>query len=196
MKRGKVITMECDTYREQMSLWLDNRLTQEEIQQVEAHTATCPACRATLDALHHVDRLLVATPMVSPAPGFTARFQARLVARRRRHRTWAGLTVLGLATLALGLGMMVLLATSGLAVWESLSTSGLLTQGIGLLLDLGKAWAALLNLVWLIASALAQGLRHPVFIAYVVATAVLTAAWTQIVTHGVLFKFRVVSSKI
>ncbi len=178
--------MECDTCREWMSLWLDNRLTQGEIRQVESHTATCPACRALLDAIHRVDRLLAAAPMMSPAPGFTARFQARLSSRRRRYRTWAGLVTLALATLALSLATMILLAIPGLTLWENLSTSGMLAQSIGLLLDLAQACVALLKLAWLIVGALARGLRHPIFIAYIVATAILTVVWAQVVTRRVL----------
>jgi predicted anti-sigma-YlaC factor YlaD len=177
--------MECDTCREQMSLWIDNQLTQDEVRNIEAHTAACSTCRAALGALQQVDRLLASVPMASPALGFTTRFQARLAARRRRRRTWAGLTTLGLTTLVLFLGGAVLLILSGLALWESLSVSGVLTQGIGLLLDLGKATAASFRLAWIILGALAQGLRQPVFIAYTLATALLVVAWTQIVTRRI-----------
>src|SRR5574341_724978 len=181
-KWNKVMTMDCDTYREQMSLWLDNQLTQEEIRHIEAHAAACVSCRAALSAWQRVDRLLASVPMASPAPGFTTRFQARLATRRRRRHTWAGLATLGLATLALFMGGATLLALSGLAFWESLSASGVLTQGIGLLLDLGKAMAVFFELAWVILGALAQGVRHPVFIAFALATAFLVVAWTQIVT--------------
>lgn len=174
---------ECDTCQKRMSLWFDDRLTRPEIQQVEAHIATCPSCRTSLDALRRVDRMLAVAPVMSPTPGFTARFQSRLAARRRRHRTWAGLFILGVATLCLLLGATVLLAVPGLALWENLSTSGLLAHGIGLLLDLAKAWATLLKLAWLIVGALARGLRHPIFIAYIVVTAILTVTWTEIVTR-------------
>jgi anti-sigma factor RsiW len=178
--------MECDTYREQMSLWLDDQLTQEEMRQMEAHTATCSSCRAALEVLRRVDRLLASTPMVSPAPGFTARFQARLVARRRRHRTWAGFIILVLATLTLTLGGMALLALPGLALWESFSASGVLTQSISLLLDMGEAGVSVLRVAWLIIGALARGLRHPVFVAYAMATAILAVTWTEIVARRVL----------
>jgi hypothetical protein len=83
------------------------------------------------------------------------------------------------------LGAIALLAASGLTLWGNLAITGLLPQATGLLLDLGKAMAAFLNLAWLIASALARGLRHPVFIAYIAATVILIAAWTQIVTRHV-----------
>jgi predicted anti-sigma-YlaC factor YlaD len=180
------MTMECDTYREQMSLWLDDQLTQEEMQLVEVHTATCPSCRAALEALRRVDRLLTSTPMASPAPGFTTRFQARLATRRRRHRTWVGLIILALATLTLTLGGIALLALPGLALWESFSASGVLTQSIGLLLDMGEAMISLLQVTWLILSALARGLRHPIFVAYAVTTAILAVVWTEIVARRVL----------
>lgn len=182
-KWNKVMMMDCDTYREQMSLWLDNQLTQDEIRHIEAHTATCTSCRAALSAWQRVDRLLASVPMVSPAPGFATRFQARLATHRRRRHTWAGLATLGLATLVIFMGAATLLAFSGLALWESLSASGVLTQGIGLLLDLSKAMAVFFGLAWVILGALAQGVRHPAFIAFALATAFLVVAWTQIVTR-------------
>jgi len=173
--------MECDTCREWMSLWLDGRLVQAEIEQVEEHVATCPDCRTALDALRHVDRLLSAAPLVLPAPGFALRFQARLAARRRRRRTWAGILTLGLATLGILLVTGVLLAFYGLQWWGFLTASGWLGQGVGLLLNLGKAWMALLNLARLVAGGLARCLEHPVVVAYALVTAALTLAWTQIV---------------
>jgi anti-sigma factor RsiW len=181
-----VMIMKCDTYQEQMSLWIDNQLTQEEIRQLEGHTATCLACRASLDALRRVDRLFTSVSMISPAPGFTARFQTRLVAHRRRRRTWAGFLTLTLATLALVFVAAVFLTLSGLTLWGSLSANGMLAEVIGLLLDVGKAATASLKLAWVIVSALAQGVRHPAFLAYAIGTAFLVVVWTQIVTRRVL----------
>jgi anti-sigma factor RsiW len=181
----KGMTMECDTCREWMSLWLDGRLIQAEIERVEEHVATCPDCRTALDALRHVDRLLSAAPLVLPAPGFTLRFQARLAARHRRRRTWAGIITLGLATLGILLVTGVLLALYGLEWWEFLTASGWLGQGIGLLLSLGKAWMALLNLTRLVAGGLVRCLEHPAVVVYALATATLTLAWTHIVRRRV-----------
>ncbi len=178
--------MECDTCREWMSLWLDGRLVPAEIEQVEGHVATCPDCHTALDALRHVDRLLSAAPLVLPAPGFTLRFQARLAARHRRRRTWAGILTLGLATLGILLVTGVLLALYGLEWWGFLTTSGWLGQAVGLLLNLGKAWVALLNLTRLVASGLARCLEHPAVIAYAIVTATLTLAWTHIVRRRLL----------
>jgi len=185
--------MECDTCREWMSLWLDGRLVQAEVEQVEEHIATCADCRMALDALRHVDRLLSAAPLVLPAPGFTLRFQARLAARRRRRRTWAGILTLGLATLGILLVTGVLLALYGLQWWEFLTASGWLGQGVGLLLSLGKAWVALLNLARLVAGGLARCLAHPAIAAYAIVTAALTLAWTQIVRRR-LFTSHIVTN--
>lgn len=178
--------MECDTHREQISRWLDNQLAEDEIRELKVHTATCPNCQAALTSMRLVDQFLTSVPIMAPAPGFTSRFQTRLVARRRRHRTWAGLMILVFATMALFWGATAFLAVSGLALWENLASSGLLTQGVGLVLDLGKAVAASLKLVWLVFRSLAQGMRHPAFVAYAVATAILSAFWTQIVTRRAL----------
>jgi predicted anti-sigma-YlaC factor YlaD len=173
--------MECDTYQEQMSLWIDGQLTEDEIQHIESHAAVCASCRTSLDGLRRLDRLFSAAPMTAPMPGFTDRFQARLDTRRRRTRTWAGLLTLALATLVLVLGASAVLAASGLTLWDNLAITGI----TGLLLDLGKAMAVSLNLTWLILRSLARVLQHPVFIAYFAATAILIAAWTQIITRRV-----------
>ena len=106
------------------------------------------------------------------------------ITRRRRSRTWAGLLTLTLATLVLLLGATAVLTASGLTVWDNFAIAGL----TGLLLDLGKAMAVSLNLTWLILSALARVLRHPIFIAYFGATAILIAAWTQIVARRVFVR--------
>jgi anti-sigma factor RsiW len=178
--------MECNTCREWMSLWLDGRLVQAEIEQVEEHVAACTDCCTALDALRHVDRLLSAAPLVLPAPGFTLRFQARLAARRRRRRTWAGVLTLGLATLGILLVTGVLLVLYGLEWWQFLTASGWLGQGVGLLLSLGKAWMALLNLARLVAGGLARCLEHPAVAAYAIVTATLTLVWTHIVRRRLL----------
>jgi predicted anti-sigma-YlaC factor YlaD len=180
--------MECNNYQERMSLWIDNQLTQNEIREIEAHTAMCLTCRTSLEALKRLDRLLSAAPLVSPVPGFSNRFQARLAARHHRRRTWAGLLTLTGATLVLLLGAVAVLIVSGLALWGNLPISLISPQATSLLLDLGKAVAASLNLVWLIVSALARGLQHPAFIVFMAATAVLIAIWMQIVARRVFVR--------
>jgi len=183
--------MECDTYQEQMSLRLDGQLTPDEMGQLDAHVATCAVCRTSLDALRRVDRLLVSVPAVSPAPGFTSRFEARLAARRHRRRAWAGLLTLMVGTLFLLVAAMTLVTISGLVLWESLSADGLLIPVVALVLDLGKALAAALKLIWLVLSAMARGTRHPAFVAFSLAGAILTVIWAQLAAHRALVPNRV-----
>jgi hypothetical protein len=61
-----------------------------------------------------------------------------------------------------------------------------------LLLELGKVAVVAGKLAWLILGALAQGLQHPAFIAYTLATAALIAVWTQIITRHVLAQRQVI----
>jgi anti-sigma factor RsiW len=69
--------------------WLldDNTITPEQKRGLDAHLRACPHCAALLET----GRALKSVKMVSPASGFTARFQTRLAARKiadRRSRFW------------------------------------------------------------------------------------------------------------
>ncbi len=69
--------------------WLldDLPLASEQRRELDSHLRTCPRCTA----LAETGLALRAPRMVTPAPGFTQRFQARLEARRlaeRRQRLW------------------------------------------------------------------------------------------------------------
>ena len=81
-----------------------------------------------------------------------------------------------------------MLAVSGLTLWGNLSISILLPQAAGLLLDIVKAMVTFIGLAWLIIGALARGLQHPAFIAFVAATAILIATWTQVIARRVLVR--------
>jgi hypothetical protein len=68
--------------------------------ELDAHLRVCPSC----SALAETGMALRAVKIVSPAAGFTSRFQARLVARKlaeRRRRLWGAVlfTLGGLAML-------------------------------------------------------------------------------------------------
>lgn len=87
-------------------LWLLDELplTPEQKRELDAHVRTCPHCTA----LTETGLALRSRRMVSPAPGFSSRFQARLAAQRvveRRKRFWGVLIFL-----AGGLGLLAWLA--------------------------------------------------------------------------------------
>jgi hypothetical protein len=73
-------------------------LAPEQKRELDFHLRTCSRCSALLET----GRVLHAPRMVSPAPGFTQRFQAQLAARRaaeRRQRFW-GVIVFSLTGMA------------------------------------------------------------------------------------------------
>ena len=93
----------CDQYSEWMSLALDGLLDSTQMRQLHQHLEECPTCQLQWEAMNELSRLFYAAPMLAPAPGFAARFQARLAYREeRRHQAiiWALLTV-GVITLTL-----------------------------------------------------------------------------------------------
>ena len=171
----------CERCDEAISLWIEGQLGEDEVQEMETHLSACRSCRAVSDALRHVDRVLVAAPMVSPMPGFAGRFQSRLAARRNRRRTLMGLIVLGLATASLMMATSGILIFSGLEMWQEMPTGDLIGQGVSMVMSLGKTAATCFNIALVVWRALEQAINHPVFMGYAMMTALLAAAWAWVV---------------
>lgn len=72
--------------------WVYSRETispQEELS-LQEHLQECKNCLSLVEALHEVEFCLKSEPVLSPAPGFTARWQTRLAeqnARRQKRQT-------------------------------------------------------------------------------------------------------------
>jgi hypothetical protein len=109
--------------------WLleEQLITLEQKRELQSHLKVCKYCTA----LHETGVALQSKQMVSPAPGFTARFRMRLAAQRvveRRQRLW-GLIVLILGAIALLFGL------AGSTLFSIInSPAEWLTLGIGYLL--------------------------------------------------------------
>jgi hypothetical protein len=91
----------CEPYNEWMSLAQDGLLDSVQMRQLHQHLEQCPSCKLQWEAMNELSELFRAAPMIAPAPGFAARFQARLAYREeRRHQAmiWVLLTV-GVITL-------------------------------------------------------------------------------------------------
>jgi hypothetical protein len=86
--------------------WLleDQPLDPTQKRDLDAHLRTCETCRAIAES----NLALRSARIVAPAPGFSARFQERLVLARRAQRRR---TLLG--TLFFSLGGLLLLACGG-----------------------------------------------------------------------------------
>ena len=68
--------------------WVYSRETissQEELA-LQEHLKDCPNCRSLVNTLDEVESILKTEPVHSPAPGFTARWQTRLIEQRARKQ--------------------------------------------------------------------------------------------------------------
>jgi anti-sigma factor RsiW len=63
----------------------DAPLTPGEKEMLSQHLATCPQCARLEQSLRALDHEFKVAPAVSPAIGFTSRWQASLPARRKKH---------------------------------------------------------------------------------------------------------------
>jgi predicted anti-sigma-YlaC factor YlaD len=169
----------CEGMREHMSALLDGQLEAAETGPLQAHLDSCLLCRAALDAMHGVDRLLSAAPTISPACGFVGRFHFRLAARRNRRRTLIGLTLLTLTTTFLMLVGAGLLTASNLYAWQEsdVSLPGLYQGVTGSLVRVGQAAERVLDLARVVWRAMERVRSHQMFVSVVVATALLAAVW-------------------
>ena len=85
--------------------WLldDDPMDEDQARELQAHLATCPDCPPLADAWREMRQEIATLPPAAPAPGFTARWQARLVEKkvaqqRRIRRLTIGLNLLALGT--------------------------------------------------------------------------------------------------
>ncbi len=109
--------------------WLldDQPLTIEQKRELQAHLRSCPACAAIAES----NLALHAVHMVSPATGFSDRFQTRLIQRRQEQR-WR--QIIGTVILVLG-GLGILAWLAGPVIQEALqSPAQWLTTVVGYLL--------------------------------------------------------------
>ena len=73
--------------------WLlsDESLDQEQETSLRQHLTDCPKCTTLSQVWQSVEQELARTPQISPAPGFTERWQARLAekrAQKQRRLVW------------------------------------------------------------------------------------------------------------
>ncbi|MCS6844239.1 MAG: zf-HC2 domain-containing protein [Caldilineales bacterium] len=99
-----------------MSLALDALLSPPEQQAFHQHLASCAQCRSRWLTWQQLDRMLMAAPLVGPAPGFVARVDQRLRRRQAsRERLLGGLVLIGGTLLVWTL--VVLSAAVAVALW-------------------------------------------------------------------------------
>jgi len=104
--------MSCERMESRILSYVDGRLKESEIQDVEKHLAVCAPCRLRVEEFRAVSGLLDELPVIEPSPEFDTRVNALVAAEPVKQSWWAWLrvspriafaaTALLLATLWLG----------------------------------------------------------------------------------------------
>ena len=103
--------MKCEDVEKGLITYADERASVAERRDVEAHLATCAACRGRVEAFRSVSALLGEVPPAEPSFGFDARVRQRIAAEPQRG--WFGFAWFApQARLALSAAMLV-----ALTVW-------------------------------------------------------------------------------
>ena len=156
--------------------WLleEQPLNIEQKRELQSHLQACKYCTA----LFETDLALHSKKMVSPAPGFTARFEKRLTVQRiaeRRHRFWGLIIlVLGAIILLFGLaGSTILSIFNSPAEW--------LTLGIGYLLFIITSLQALTEFGWVLLRVLPEFIPPLGWMVILSTIAGLSLLWTVLI---------------
>jgi len=100
--------MHCSKANQQLPLYVDNRLTLDQVRALEAHISNCAACRAELLLLEEVVHGLSNIKFIAEPEDLTVRIMQRVaMSSRRRNEQWSSL----LRPSLLELLAVVLLAT-------------------------------------------------------------------------------------
>lgn len=157
--------------------WLFSRdnLNSPEAALLQAHLESCETCRNQFDALQAVEKQLRGSPMLSPEPGFSRRWEARLASQRLMRQRWQ-------TNLALACSAAILLAFLGALAWLSLPV---LRSPFAYLLILAYRLTSfyytltdLSNVIGLVVRLVLALAPPALWIALAVAAASLTALWT------------------
>ncbi len=105
--------MRCQNARKRASLALDNRLSPELQEQLEAHLRSCSSCRGWRQAQSRLQRLIALPPALDldPGPGLNAAVMARIAAAAPR-RSWVAFPALQLPVALLRAAALLLFAFS------------------------------------------------------------------------------------
>jgi anti-sigma factor RsiW len=99
--------MSCSRMEKQMMPYVDGRLKASEQREVEAHLASCAACRLRVNEFRAVSGLLDELPQIEPSSAFDARVRARVAAEPVKQSWW---TVFAPSPRAVFAAAMLLLA--------------------------------------------------------------------------------------
>jgi anti-sigma factor RsiW len=102
--------MSCSRMEKWILPYVDGRLKESELREVEGHLASCATCRLRVNEFRAVAGLLDELPQIEPSAAFDARVRARVAAEPVKQSWWAAFAPSPRAALA---ASMLLLA----AIW-------------------------------------------------------------------------------
>ena len=161
--------MNCQPFED----WLldDKKLNEAEKRELDSHLRTCLKC----SALFETGFALRAARVVSPAPGFVARFEMRLAAQKiaeRRRRLW-GLIVLILA----GVGLFGWLAAPYIYAFAS-APAEWLTAAVGYFLFAATSLQAFAEVISVFLKVIPDILPPYAWMVFISALAGFSLLWT------------------
>ena len=173
--------MRCPEASEKITEYLDERLTWAEEASLMSHIAECAECQREWVTLSRVSAMLASPVLVGPPPGFTARFEKRLVRWRMRRRLLIALPVLAMAAAAL----IVLVAPYlwDTVVWELVTAPSLITSMLRVGLHLGSTIGSMGQVAIVLASAVASSPTVLVLIVYASIAFAVTVAWAHLISR-------------
>ncbi len=136
-------------------LLMQDELTSEQAASLREHLADCEVCVSLASALSQVEVQLRGAELLRPAPGFTARWRARVEraeGRRRARQAWLALAI----TLGLAVALSAVLVLGVVA-----SPGDYAARGLRML----AGWTADLQLAWSLVGAFAGSLPEPISVA-------------------------------
>ena len=107
---------ECELVRQALQDGLDGELSPAERRRVDAHLATCVACRQVAAGYRRLFAALDGPVLPAPRPAFVAGVMRRVTAERARERRWQSWV---------GVAAMLMVGVAGaLMVWGQVAAAG------------------------------------------------------------------------
>lgn len=160
--------------------YLDGDLSEAEAATVQAQLEADDAYHAELLTLTRIDRLLGETPLASPAPDFTQRFEARLDQHLTRRRNLWGAAIIG-AILILSAGLMIWsLTTSGISPLSVTDSDLIISNMVDLLQGLLSNIIVALRVTSLTTGTMLKLAQQPIVWGMCSLAVVLVAVWVQL----------------
>lgn len=173
--------MRCREASELMSLHLDRRLAPGQVAELQDHLIGCPRCQREWEAMQRVSSLLMGAPLIAPPADFTAKVMGRLAQREARRRLlWGGMILL-LGALSLGAFALPSLVEPLLLLWPFVIHPSLLGKGLLALTQLFHLLRSLLEVCWLVVTALLSAIHPSILLFYPLIALVLTVFWLTII---------------